>query len=159
MSCSLFFYRHRLQHFVVCARKMRKRATHTSALSRARSARPPGRHDSSDPMASASTRTSELAIQSPAPTSSLAKPPPAASPYLGRWICQQGLRSARIRGLLLLLLRRVLLPLYVWSYFVPAWYFLPGSKCVRVSYMDYHTALYVSSLLLYPAGVCGLAFF
>ena len=42
-------------------------------------------------------------MQSPAPTSSLAEPPLAASPQLGRWICQQGLRSARIRGLLLVL--------------------------------------------------------
>ena len=42
-------------------------------------------------------------MQSPAPASSLAKPPPAASPQLGRWVCQQGLRSARIRGLLLVL--------------------------------------------------------
>ena len=42
-------------------------------------------------------------MQSPAPASSLAKPPPAASPQLGRWICQQGLRSARMRCLLLVL--------------------------------------------------------
>ena len=42
-------------------------------------------------------------MQSPAPASSLAEPPPAARPQLGRWICQQGLRSARIRGLLLVL--------------------------------------------------------
>ena len=42
-------------------------------------------------------------MQSPAPASSLAEPPPGASPQLGRWICQQGLRSARIRGLLLVL--------------------------------------------------------
>ena len=40
-------------------------------------------------------------MQSLAPASSLAEPPPAASPQLGRSICQQGLRSARIRGLLL----------------------------------------------------------
>ena len=44
-----------------------------------------------------------LSVQSPAPASTLAEPPPAASPQLGRWVCQQGLRSARIRGLLLLL--------------------------------------------------------
>ena len=44
-----------------------------------------------------------LSKQSPAPASSLAEPPPAASPQLGRWVCQQGLRSARIRGLLLVL--------------------------------------------------------
>ena len=44
-----------------------------------------------------------LSLQSPAPASSLAEPPPATSPQLGRWICQQGLRSARIRGLLLVL--------------------------------------------------------
>ena len=42
-------------------------------------------------------------MQSPAPASSLAEPPPAASPQLGRWICQQGLRPARIRDLLLVL--------------------------------------------------------
>ena len=40
-------------------------------------------------------------MQSPALASSLAEPPPAASPQLGRWISQQGLRSARIRDLLL----------------------------------------------------------
>ena len=44
-----------------------------------------------------------LSVQSPAPASSLAEPPPAASPQLGRWVCQQGLRSAGIRGLLLVL--------------------------------------------------------
>ena len=42
-------------------------------------------------------------MQSPAPASSLAELPPAASPQLGRWICQQGLRSARVRGLLMVL--------------------------------------------------------
>ena len=42
-------------------------------------------------------------MQSPAPASSLAEPLPAASPQLGRWVCQQGLRSAKIRGLLLVL--------------------------------------------------------
>ena len=42
-------------------------------------------------------------MQSPVPASSLADPPPAASPQLGRWICQQGLRSARIRVLVLVL--------------------------------------------------------
>ena len=41
--------------------------------------------------------------QSPPPGSSLAEPPPASSPQLERWICQQGPRSARIRGLLLVL--------------------------------------------------------
>ena len=49
-------------------------------------------------------------VQSTAPASNLAEPPPAASPRLGRWVCQQGLRSARIRGLLLLLLLRRRLP-------------------------------------------------
>ena len=44
-----------------------------------------------------------LYMQFPAPASSLAEPRPAASPQLGRWICQQGLRSAIIRGLLLVL--------------------------------------------------------
>ena len=42
-------------------------------------------------------------MQSPASASSLAESPPAASPQLGRWICQQGLQSAKIRDLLLLL--------------------------------------------------------
>ena len=42
-------------------------------------------------------------MPSPAPASSLAEPPPAASPQLGRWIRQQGLRFARIRGQLLVL--------------------------------------------------------
>ena len=42
-------------------------------------------------------------MQSPAPASNLAEPPPAASPQLGRWICQQELRSARMRCLLLVL--------------------------------------------------------
>ena len=77
-----------------------------------------------------------LSVQSPAPAISLAEPPPAASPQLGRWVCQQGLRSARIRGLLLLLLAAASacccqcccccffdddcpsLPFYVWSHFV-----------------------------------------
>ena len=44
-----------------------------------------------------------LSLSTQSPASSLAGPPPAASPRLGRWICQQGLRSARIRGLLLVL--------------------------------------------------------
>ena len=43
-----------------------------------------------------------LSVQPPAPASSLAEPPPAASPQLGRWVCHQGLQSARIWGLLLL---------------------------------------------------------
>ena len=42
-------------------------------------------------------------MQSPGPASSLAEPPPAASRQLGRWICEQGLRSARMRCLLLVL--------------------------------------------------------
>ena len=42
-------------------------------------------------------------MQSPASASSLAELLPAASPQVVRWICQQGLRSARIRGLLLVL--------------------------------------------------------
>ena len=44
-----------------------------------------------------------LSVQSPAPASSLAEPPPAPSPQLGRWVCQQGLRSARTWDLLLVL--------------------------------------------------------
>ena len=62
-------------------------------------------------------------MQYPAPASSVAEPPQAASLQLGRWICQQGLRSARIRRLLLVLvlLRRLLpLPFYVWSHSVLA---------------------------------------
>ena len=51
-------------------------------------------------------------MKPPAPASSLAEPPPAASPQLGPWICQQGLRSARMRCLLLVLAAaRVLLQL------------------------------------------------
>ena len=73
-----------------------------------------------------------LSMQSPAPASSLVEPPLVASPQLGRWICQQGLRSARIRGLLLLLAAAeaaaaaaastttMPLPFYVWSHFVLA---------------------------------------
>ena len=52
-----------------------------------------------------------LSVQSPAPASSLAEPPPAANPQLGRWVCQQGLRSAIIWGRLLVLALPVLLPL------------------------------------------------
>ena len=101
---SLFFYRYSLQYFVVCARKMLKdRTPNIRTFSCARGARPPDRPDSFNPMKSASTPRSELAMQSPAP-GSLAGPPPAASPQLGRWICRQGLRSARIRGLLLALM-------------------------------------------------------
>ena len=69
-------------------------------------------------------------MQSPAPASSLAESSPAASPQLRRWICQQGLRSARIRGLLLVLAAASAaaaalsttapqgLPFQVWSHFV-----------------------------------------
>ena len=61
-------------------------------------------------------------MQSPAPASSLAEPPPAASPQLGRRICQQGLRSARIRDLLLVLAAAAasttaaLASFFVWSH-------------------------------------------
>ena len=44
-----------------------------------------------------------LSVQSPASASNLAEPLPAASPQRRRWVCQQGLRSARTRGLLMLL--------------------------------------------------------
>ena len=71
-------------------------------------------------------------MQFPAPASSLAEPPPAASPQLERWICQQRIRSARIRGLLMVLASAsaaaaaaavasttiVLASFYVWSHFV-----------------------------------------
>ena len=49
----------------------------------------------------ATRRATWLSMQSPAPAISLAGPPPAASPQLGRWICHQGLRSARMRYRLL----------------------------------------------------------
>ena len=83
-----------------------------------RTARPPGRPDE--------RASYQLYVKSLAPASSVAEPPPAATPQLGRWTCQQGLRSARMRCLLLvlaavlLLLRRRLLVLlfYVWSHFV-----------------------------------------
>ena len=42
-------------------------------------------------------------MQSPAPASNLAEARPAASPQLGRRICQHGLRSARVGCLLLVL--------------------------------------------------------
>ena len=105
MSCSLFFCPVFFAAVFYGVRaENNKSATHTPALSRALSARPPGRPRSSSRMASASTPTSELATQSPALASSLAEPPLASSPQLGRRICQQGLRSARVRGLLLLVL-------------------------------------------------------
>ena len=79
LLCSLFFVIV-LQRFVVCAPKMRNNTTHTSALlTRARRARPPGRPDMSDRMAPGSTPTSELSMQSPVPTVSIAEPPSAAS--------------------------------------------------------------------------------
>ena len=37
-------------------------------------------------------------MQSPAPAGSLAVPPPSASSQLGRWICPQGIQSARKPG-------------------------------------------------------------
>ena len=84
---------------------MRKTATHTHGLLATLVALDHRVDPTSDP-------TSELLIvsmQPPAPASSLAEPPPAASPQLGRWICQAGgLRSARMRCLLLLLRRRLL---------------------------------------------------
>ena len=112
-----FFLPLLFQYFVACVRKTRKSATHIRTSPCPYGARPPGRPDSSNPMASASTPTRELAMQSLARASRLAEPPPAASSQLRPWICQQGLRSARICGLLLLL-RRLLLPFYFWSYFV-----------------------------------------
>ena len=62
-----------------------------------RSARPPGRPDEQP-----DERATYLCSLQPRQTA-LAEPPPAASPQLGRWICQQRLRSARVRGLLLVL--------------------------------------------------------
>ena len=102
MSFSPFFLPVFFQNFVVYARLRRKSATHTSAVTRARGARPPDRPDSSNPMPSVSTPTSEQAMQSSAPASSLVEPPPAESPQLGRWICKKGLTSARMKDLLLL---------------------------------------------------------
>ena len=79
------------------ARDRKETATHMHG--HARTVRPPGRPDERpDERASYN-----LQVQSPAPASSLAEPPPAASPQLGRWICQQGLPSARMRCLLLVL--------------------------------------------------------
>ena len=82
---------------MLCARKKKQKRTHMHG--HARTARPPGRPDE---------RPEERAIykqqvQSLAPAISLAEPPPAASPQPGRWICQQGLRSARMHCLLLVL--------------------------------------------------------
>ena len=147
MLCSLFFCPVFFAALFcgVCA-KNSKSSTHTPALSRARSASPPGRPRSSSRMASASTPTSELATQSPALASSLAEPPPAASPQLGRWICPQGLRSARVRGLLLLvllLLRRLLVPFYGYLYF-SCWHHhsYSGYLIVRMPYMGACTAMW-----------------
>ena len=103
-----FVCRHCLQHCLWCAREKREEtATKAWAISDTRSARSPGRPDERP-----DERTSYLlCMQSPAPARSLAEPPPAASPQLGRWICQQGLRSARMRCSMLLVLAaaRVLL--------------------------------------------------
>ena len=69
-----------LQYFVVCAKKTDTRERQTSALRLACVALPLGRRNSSNkPMASASVPASELAVQLPAPASSLAVPPQAAS--------------------------------------------------------------------------------
>ena len=81
-------------------------------------------------------------MQSPAPANSLADPPPATSPQPGRWICQQGLRSARIWGLLLVLAagagaastKTALLA------FLSLDAFRTG-QCVRTSYMGSYTAM------------------
>ena len=95
------FYRYFLQkHFVVCARKMIKKPQPTRMGNCPR----PGLVALDHRVDRTSDPTSELvSMQPPAPESSLAEPPPAASPQLGRWICQQGLRSARMRCLLLVL--------------------------------------------------------
>ena len=81
----------------VRARNWKETATHMHG--HAGTARPPGRPDER-PDERASYK---LKVHSPAPAGSLAEPPPAASPQLGRWICRQGLRSARMRCLLLVL--------------------------------------------------------
>ena len=101
MSCSLGFYRHCLQLMIMLCgmRAKNRKETVTHMHGHARTARPTGRTDER-PDKRASYK---LSVQSPAPARSLAEPPPAASPQLGRWICQQGLRSARMRCLLLVL--------------------------------------------------------
>ena len=75
----------------------------------------------------------------------------SGSPQLGRWICQQMLRSARTRGLLLLLvlLRRLILLFFV--IFRTGMMFLRYLMCAYVV----HGFLYchVSCLLLYPSRV------
>ena len=83
MFLFIHFFNICFEHFLVFARRRRNNTTYPSALSRARSARPRDRPNSFDPMASSSTPTSDLAVQSPAPASSLPQPPPAASPRIG----------------------------------------------------------------------------
>ena len=128
-----FFHRHCSQHYYVLrARKMRKRPQPAHGQLATPVALIDHRvHSTSDP-------TSELVFYA---VPDLGKQPSwaasaVASPQLRRWICQQGLRSARMRCLLLviaaasaaavlllllpLLLRRRLLFLlfYIWSLFV-----------------------------------------
>ena len=96
MSCSMVLFTGIVYSSILwCSREKREinRNPHAWAISHARSARPPGRPDE---------RPDERVImQPPAPASTLAELPPAASPQLGRWMCQQGLRFARMRCLLL----------------------------------------------------------
>ena len=103
MSCSLGFHRLCLQHYyVVCTPIMIKRPQPTHGQSVTSVALDHRVHATSNPMSKL------VSMQSPAPASSLAEPPPA-SPQLGRWICRQGLRSARVRCLLLVLAAAVML--------------------------------------------------
>ena len=129
-----------------------------SALSRVRGARPPGGPYSSNPMASASTPTSELAMQSPAPASSLVELLPAACPQLGQWICQQGpaIRenpgsAAAAAAAAASTTALALLRLFI---FRTGMIILTGySMCTSLLYC------HVTSLLLYPARrVCRLPF-
>ena len=76
-----------------------------------------------------------------APARSLAEPPPAASPQPERLICQHGRRSARIRGLLLVLAAAsaaaasattALAFLRLVTFLTGMIKLLPGIQCVRV---------------------------
>ena len=89
MSCSLVFLPALFAAFISCAREKCPQTTHPH------SAVPVALDPRVDP-------TSELAIYAVFGPGKqpIAEPPPAASPQLERCICQQGLRSARIRGLL-----------------------------------------------------------
>ena len=107
---SVFFIGIVYSIYVVCARKTRKRPQPTHP----HLAVPVALGPRVDP-------TSEIVICAVSGPSSLAEPPPAASPQLGRWISQHRLRSARTRCLLLVLLRRRLLLPFTFDY-ISYWY-------------------------------------